>query len=94
MNGVNVKIIISLEVNTVRIEVSTYKNIPKDYEGLMGVPYNFVNHMSKEQFEAVDIKSPKVNGKKKMLSLKKFKIWYGATMTLGENGNEKYGILF
>ena len=32
------------------------------------------------------------NGKKKMFSLKNFKIGYGATMTRGDNDNEKYGI--
>ena len=51
------------------IEVSKYKNIPKDYDGLMGVPYNFITSMSKEQFEAVDIIRPKLNGKNIMMRL-------------------------
>ena len=35
----------------------------------MGVPYNFITSMSKEQFEAVDIIRPKLNGKNIMMRL-------------------------
>ena len=51
------------------IEVSKYKDIPKDYKGLMGVPYNFINHLSKEQFDVIDIIRPKINGKNIMMRL-------------------------
>jgi hypothetical protein len=37
------------------IEVSTYKDIPKDYPGLMGVPITFLDKYNPEQFEIVGI---------------------------------------
>jgi len=36
------------------IEVSTYKDIPFDYEGIMGVPITFIDKYNPEQFEIVD----------------------------------------
>ena len=36
------------------IEVSRVKNIPYDYEGVMGVPITFLDHYSPEQFEILD----------------------------------------
>lgn len=35
------------------IEVSTYKEIPSDYDGIMGVPVTFLDKYSPEQFEIV-----------------------------------------
>ena len=35
------------------IEVSTYKEIPSDYDGVMGVPVTFLDKYSPEQFEIV-----------------------------------------
>ena len=35
------------------IEVSRYKDIPSDYEGVMGVPVTFLDYYNPEQFEIV-----------------------------------------
>jgi hypothetical protein len=35
------------------IEVSTYKEIPSDYDGIMGVPITFLSKYNPEQFEIV-----------------------------------------
>nr|WP_247718088.1 adenine-specific methyltransferase EcoRI family protein [Qipengyuania proteolytica] len=35
------------------IEVGTYKEIPSDYDGIMGVPVTFLNKYNPEQFEIV-----------------------------------------
>lgn len=35
------------------IEVGTYKEIPSDYDGVMGVPVTFLDKYSPEQFEIV-----------------------------------------
>ncbi len=35
------------------IEVSTYKDIPMDYDGVMGVPPTFLEHHNPDQFEVV-----------------------------------------
>lgn len=35
------------------IEVSTYKEIPSDYDGIMGVPVTFLNKYNPDQFEIV-----------------------------------------
>jgi len=35
------------------IEVSRYKDIPTDYDGVMGVPITFLDHYNPEQFEIV-----------------------------------------
>ncbi len=56
------------------IEVSRVAKIPKDYEGIMGVPITFLNKHNPEQFEIVgeanhgsdnqyDLFKPTVNGK-------------------------------
>ena len=37
------------------IEVSRVKNIPYDYEGVMGVPITFLDHYSPEQFEIINL---------------------------------------
>ena len=37
------------------IEVSTYKDIPTDYEGVMGVPITFLDKYNPEQFEIIGI---------------------------------------
>jgi len=45
------------------IEVSCIKDIPKDYDGVMGVPISIVL-FSPEQFEIIDrLNSPIINGK-------------------------------
>ena len=48
------------------IECNPSSDIPKDYEGKIGVPYRFITKYNKKQFEIVDMLSPKLNGKKKM----------------------------
>ena len=35
------------------IEVSTYKEIPSDYDGIMGVPVTFLNKYNPDQFEII-----------------------------------------
>ncbi len=35
------------------VEVSAYKNIPADYDGVMGVPITFLEHHNPDQFEIV-----------------------------------------
>lgn len=35
------------------IEVSRYKDIPSDYDGVMGVPVTFLEHYNPEQFEII-----------------------------------------
>ena len=37
------------------VEVTTYKDIPMDYSGLMGVPITFLDKYNPEQFEIVGI---------------------------------------
>ena len=37
------------------IEVSQYKEMPKDYDGLMGVPVSFITHFNPRQFELIDV---------------------------------------
>jgi hypothetical protein len=37
------------------IEVGTYKEIPSDYDGIMGVPITFLNKYNPDQFEIVGI---------------------------------------
>jgi hypothetical protein len=41
------------------IEVSTYKDIPMDYSGLMGVPITFVDKYNPEQFEIIGLAADK-----------------------------------
>jgi hypothetical protein len=36
------------------IEVGTYKEIPSDFDGMMGVPVTFLNKYNPEQFEILD----------------------------------------
>ena len=51
------------------IEVSKVKDIPKDYDGVMGVPITFLDKFNPEQFEIIkfrkgdDDKDLSVNGK-------------------------------
>ena len=40
-------------VNFDAIEVGTYKEIPSDYDGVMGVPITFLNKYNPDQFEIV-----------------------------------------
>ena len=35
------------------IEVSTYKEIPSDYDGMMGVPITFLDKYNPDQFEII-----------------------------------------
>ena len=42
-------------VNYDAIEVSTYTNIPCDYDGLMGVPLTFLDKFNPDQFEMIGI---------------------------------------
>lgn len=46
------------------IEVDSYKNIPKDYYGKMGVPITFLNKWDPNQFEIVDcVNQPEIGDK-------------------------------
>ena len=56
------------------IEVSRCKNIPCDYDGIMGVPITFLNDYCPEQFEILGLddhrvewrgRGPSLNGKNK-----------------------------
>lgn len=48
------------------IEVSRVKDIPYDFDGVMGVPITFFNNYNKEQFEVIEkISDAKVDGKTK-----------------------------
>lgn len=35
------------------IDVGSYRDIPKDYDGIMGVPVNFIDFYCKDQFELI-----------------------------------------
>lgn len=45
------------------IEVNNYKNIPLDYDGVIGVPITFLGHYCSKQFEVLGKISPVLNGK-------------------------------
>ena len=48
------------------IEVSRVKDIPYNFDGIMGVPITFFNNYNKEQFEVIEkISDAKINGKTK-----------------------------
>lgn len=47
------------------IEVGRVANIPKDYDGVMGVPITFINKYNPQQIEILDVKRPKLDGKNK-----------------------------
>jgi hypothetical protein len=44
------------------IEVGTYKEIPSDYEGVMGVPVTFLDKYNPEQFEIVGLAAGNIRG--------------------------------
>ena len=44
------------------INVDKVKNIPRDYEGVMGVPITFIEHYNPNQFEIVDSRHYMING--------------------------------
>ena len=44
------------------IEVSTYKEIPSDYEGVMGVPITFLDKYNPDQFEIVGLAAGNIRG--------------------------------
>lgn len=44
------------------IEVSTYKNIPMDYDGVMGVPITFLDKYNPKQFEIVGLIAGNIKG--------------------------------
>lgn len=41
------------------IEVNQYTNMPKDFDGVMGVPISFITHFNPKQFELVDLPQPR-----------------------------------
>lgn len=51
------------------IDCKKWKDIPKEYDGNMGVPYRFITKLNHEQFEIVDIFRPKINGKNIFMKL-------------------------
>lgn len=44
------------------IEVATYKDIPSDYDGVMGVPITFLDKYNPEQFEIVGLIAGNIKG--------------------------------
>jgi hypothetical protein len=44
------------------VEVSSYKDIPCDYEGVMGVPITFLEHHNPDQFEIVGLIAGNIKG--------------------------------
>ena len=47
------------------INVDKVSDIPKDYKGLMGVPITYMDKYNPDQFEIVDLITPKIMGKSK-----------------------------
>lgn len=47
------------------IECGTYRAIPADYEGVIGVPITYLPYHCPEQFEVIELVTPKINGKSK-----------------------------
>ena len=47
------------------IECGTTKEIPEDYYGIIGVPITYLPYHCTEQFEILEIVTPKINGKSK-----------------------------
>ena len=47
------------------IECGTTREIPEDYYGMIGVPITYLPYHCTDQFEIVDIVTPKINGKSK-----------------------------
>lgn len=47
------------------IECGTYKDIPEDYFGVIGVPITYLPHHCSDQFEILEIVTPKIDGKSK-----------------------------
>lgn len=45
------------------IEVGKVKNIPKDYYGVMGVPFSFIDKFCPAQFKILGVLNPKLKGK-------------------------------
>ncbi|QYK47804.1 MAG: adenine-specific methyltransferase EcoRI family protein [Phycisphaeraceae bacterium] len=44
------------------VEVSAYKNIPMDFDGVMGVPVTFLEHHNPEQFEIIGLIAGNIRG--------------------------------
>ena len=55
------------------INVNATKDIPEDYEGVMGVPITFLDKYNPEQFEILDCHEPACSLEKWRLSTPKFK---------------------
>lgn len=51
------------------IECNSWKDIPRDYKGNIGVPYRFITKLNHDQFEVIDIIRPKINNKNIMMRL-------------------------
>ena len=47
------------------VECGTTKDIPEDYYGTIGVPITYLPYHCSEQFEILEIVTPKINGKSK-----------------------------
>jgi len=47
------------------IECSTTREIPDDYYGMIGVPITYLPYHCTDQFEILEIVTPKINGKSK-----------------------------
>ena len=58
-----------IEMSNVMLVNSTLKDIPKDYDGVMGVPVTFIDKYNPDQFEIIglmnsfDIGIPYINNK-------------------------------
>lgn len=45
------------------IDCKNYEDLPKDYNGIIGTSYRFICHMDKNDWELIDYKKLKLNGK-------------------------------
>jgi len=46
------------------INCNSWEDIPKNYDGNIGVPYRFITHLNNKQYDIIDMITPKINGKK------------------------------
>jgi hypothetical protein len=72
------------------IAVSTYKDIPSDFYGIMGVPITFLYKYNPSQFEILGISQDVQNG---LLSHLKVPGWEGKLDRPYLNGNRKFACL-
>ena len=72
------------------VEVGTYKDIPMDYDGAMGVPITFIDKYNPEQFEILGMDTDVKNGKLDELIVES---WDGKLDRAYVKGKRKYSRL-